>query len=138
MDRRSNLSLAEFHTEYSMKRRPVVITDYINEGRLSTKGEVFDEAYWRRTCGGHVYRVQRAAGSAGWGGLSKHSDQTLNRSFDVLRGSDDPDLYGIFDAPLISSCKRVLDEFVMPKYFANDFMQRVDPKTTLTCKGGVD
>lgn len=70
--------------EFGASGRPVVITDYINEGRLSTKGEVFDEEYWKRKCGGHVYRVQRAAGSAGWGGLSKHSDQTLNRSFDVF------------------------------------------------------
>lgn len=71
VDRRSNLSLEEFHNEYAMMRRPVVITDYINgTNRLSKIGEPYDAAYWKRVCGGRHFSIQMANKSRNWGGLS--------------------------------------------------------------------
>jgi len=125
VDHRHNLSLAEFHQKYSMKRRPVVITDYVNAGKLSTKGEMFNESYWKRMCGKKIVRIQKAAKAAHWGGLTYHSDRTLNDAFEVIRTTTDPLVYGVFDTPLPHACPEVLNEFVMPKYFANDYMQHV-------------
>jgi hypothetical protein len=71
VDRRSNLSLTEFHEEYAMMRRPVVVTDYINgHNRLSTTGEPFDAAYWKRVCGGRHFSIQKANKAKNWGGLT--------------------------------------------------------------------
>eukprot|EP00040_Diaphanoeca_grandis_P013501 m.68239 g.68239 ORF g.68239 m.68239 type:complete len:857 (+) comp23935_c0_seq1:207-2777(+) len=125
VEHRSNLPLSEFHEKYAMKRRPVVITDYVNQGKLSNKGEVFNESYWRRMCGHKTVRIQQATKSANWGGLSYHSDTTLNNAFEVLRTTKDPLVYGVFDTPLPRACPEVLNDFVMPKYFANDYMQLV-------------
>mmetsp|Transcript_35730 Transcript_35730/g.93401 ORF Transcript_35730/g.93401 Transcript_35730/m.93401 type:complete len:818 (+) Transcript_35730:154-2607(+) len=134
VDRRSNLSLTDFVEEYAMMRRPVVIADYINgHNRLSASGEPFDADFWKRTCGKEIFYVQKADKAKTWGGLSSHSSQSLNASFELL---DDPNLdssvYGIFDSPLTRSCRSFLSQFVMPKYFANDYLQKVHPNITLT------
>jgi hypothetical protein len=134
VDKRSNLSLEDFHFNYSMQRRPVVITDYINgTNRLSTTGAPFDSEFWKRMCGEKVFSIQKAAKAKSWGGLVGYKSATLNDSFGILDNpSLDPKVYGIFDSPLTRSCPKFLEQFKQPKYFANDFMQRVNHNITLT------
>lgn len=119
VDRRENLSLADFHREYSMQRKPVIVTDYVGAGRMSKTGNVFDAAYWKKKCGDVVMKIQSATKEQGWGGLSDHSSATLSMAFELLSsagGRDDKSLYGIFDSPLPRSCTEFLEDFVMPKY----------------------
>lgn len=137
VDRRANLTLREFAEQYAMQRLPVVITDYVGAGRMSTTGEVWDEAFWRRRCGERKVYVQRPAKAATWGGLDGVGSWPLNEVFSMLEaaaaaGKPPSELYGVFDAPLKSWCAEVLHEYVMPQYFANDVMQRVPPETPLT------
>eukprot|EP01104_Vermistella_antarctica_P015670 TRINITY_DN5198_c0_g1_i1.p1 TRINITY_DN5198_c0_g1~~TRINITY_DN5198_c0_g1_i1.p1 ORF type:complete len:708 (+),score=194.45 TRINITY_DN5198_c0_g1_i1:84-2126(+) len=125
VDRRSNLSVKEFYEEYEMKKKPVIITDYLE--KIVNAG-TWDLDHIEKVCGDKtVWLARREMGSESWGGLKGGVYTQLTDWIQKVRnGTAESDLY-LHDIPLISLCPDMLkSEFAMPKYFAADFLQRID------------
>jgi hypothetical protein len=152
IDRRSNLSLWDFYHEYAMKRVPVVITDYAKRIERGRWGEGWpNDSYLERECGGFPFAVRKRAhrSSGEWAGLEGATfpyssaadgdgqDISLSNFLQFMRSLDhqrpgssgsantDPVGYYIHDEAIIRRCPNLLMDFAVPKYFANDFLQRL-------------
>jgi hypothetical protein len=168
VDRRSNLSLKDFSTQYASKGLPVIITDYIQQGRMSVHDVKHTETceanaeaahyvddknetrfkwgtleYFRQlsNCGDKHFNIQkRVPKSIAWAGLEGMGgvkmDDYARLLDDDAKGKQPEDpkqatwlkapSVGVFDTPLRKTCGHVLDEFIVPKYFANDILQHMD------------
>lgn len=134
----AELSFREFYEEFATKSKPVVI-----EGaayRMNT-GEPWTADFIDRHCGSKPVllkkRSRRDLGerAQSWGDLEEtvrvNISDVVNR---VFRGkpaeagaSWDASSEFVFDWSLNQFCPELTSHYVVPKYFASDFLQRVPP-----------
>mmetsp|Transcript_4258 Transcript_4258/g.10108 ORF Transcript_4258/g.10108 Transcript_4258/m.10108 type:complete len:546 (+) Transcript_4258:39-1676(+) len=122
---RSKLSLPAFYTEYAAKQKPVVMTDIVEIMGVMN----YSTDYFKKKCPTKKVEPKAQMRSYGeWGGLVQMGNMTLAEYIDGLN-STTKHLY-VHDEPLPGECHRALEDFTMPKYFCNDYMQRmpmIDP-----------
>eukprot|EP00127_Corallochytrium_limacisporum_P005993 Clim_evm70s215 gene=Clim_evmTU70s215 len=128
VDRRSDLTFEEFFHEYERKSKPVIITDYA--------GKVFPGGLWsieriREACGDQEFTAKRKnLRSTEWALLEDVGEKNVGEFIDYYQEqkqsrADENPLY-LFDWPLHNCDETLLrpDSFIMPKYFAGDFLRR--------------
>ncbi|KNC48398.1 JmjC domain-containing protein 4 [Thecamonas trahens ATCC 50062] len=124
----SGLSFSRFYSEYSLARKPVVIRG----GAANMTTVPWDYAHLQSACGRAMVtpKLYRAHMDT-WASLSSLDSMSLGEFIEALRngslveGYRAPGLPYVFDASLTYMCPAMLDEFVVPKYVANDFLQRI-------------
>ena len=127
--RESGLSLRDFWERYADQQQPVIITDHLDCFVGMSVANI------QRLCGDkEVTLSKRANASGAWASLANlDAEYSLGDILQdgirrVLQVSED-DIVGLFDRPLHGWCDALLDEhFIVPKYVAQDFLQRV-PRT---------
>ncbi len=125
-------SLQTFMDDYAMKGIPVIITNYSHPFRNMTEQNIIE------TCGTKWLSIAKTKKRSEDKPGAKHRWANLNRGTDgdylykianaIISGkhNNDKKWYGVFDWPLSRNCPEVLDKyFNVPKYIAQDFMQRV-------------
>ena len=136
--RESSLSLESFFELYEKTHTPVIIEDYgYCFGSMTV--ENID-----RICGRKTVPIKRRTDEPGaWGGLEvgEFRTETLREALgtilnpaaqDSTNFSDVHNVIGVFDWSLVTYCPELLStSFVVPKYFAQDFLQRVPPDQKL-------
>lgn len=128
MDRRaaSDLTYAEFLERYVSKRVPVVITG-MAPGAPQWQ---WDFNLLEERCGDFlIERKQHRPENAGkeWGALGEVDDGSrmpLREHFKELRTLARPSAM-LFDQALSDLCPDLLDDFVVPKYFAVDYLRAI-------------
>ena len=121
-------SLAHFFETYAERQTPVIITNYSHIFSGMSLANI------ESACGqASVSASRRAEESGNWASLEQcEASRSLAehmRELSQAAPADGADSVGIFDMPLFSVCPSLLEQhFVMPKYFAQDFMQRVPPR----------
>lgn len=126
--REKNLSLKDYFQKYAATQTPVIIEDYEDIFReMNTRNIV-------EVCGDVTASVARKAfGQGKWADLEWHSHGSLKRAMrDIAElnntghNGSDSQVVGIFDWSLQKKCPELLNKhFTVPKYFAQDFLQRV-------------
>ena len=124
----SSLSYHEFYTNFSLRHTPVLIKGGAD---VMTTTE-WDLDHLDAVCGDKMVTPGRyAEDGAGWAALSFDSEIPLSQYIGQLRngslveGYTPPGYPYVFDWPLPEHCPEIMREFVVPKYFANDFLQRI-------------
>lgn len=125
-------SLKVFMEEYAMKGIPAIITNYSHVFQDMTEQNIIE------TCGTKWVSIaktrNRTKDKPGarhrWANLDRNNggDFLKNIANDINKNTHakDKSYYGIFDWPLSRNCPEVLDKYYkVPKYIAQDFMQRV-------------
>ena len=113
--RESNLSLSSYLQLYAST--PVIITDYAH----AFAG--VDEASLSRVCGDVGVSVARRASVASWAGIEWISNGTLNEA--LADPSKSGTCMGVFDWSLPRNCPALMRRWVTPKYFAQNFVDRI-------------
>uniref|UniRef100_A0A6B2L6F9 JmjC domain-containing protein n=1 Tax=Arcella intermedia TaxID=1963864 RepID=A0A6B2L6F9_9EUKA len=130
IDRRANLDVNTFFNEYAFKGKPVIITDY--QPILSKKTK-WDLKHFEALCGSEYVTPLRYDPTAKvWGRLVETESCTLR---DYLQYYSHHDSYGTDTAPtdflylhdwhLPIYCPEALTDFIVPKYFSGDLLQRI-------------
>ena len=121
--REASLSLADFFLRYADQQRPVILTD---------QSPVFINVTLERiiaSCGNiEVPTARRIDSDDLWAGVEDAGHFLLRDIMrDVQNGNATADgSLGVFDWPLRANCPRLLQQhYTVPKYIAQDFMQRV-------------
>jgi len=142
IDRRHELSLAEFVSEYATPRRPVVIVGAVE--RMGVASRWGDLRHLAAICGERPAQLKRQrADSTKWAGLEPiQSDNSTVAEFVArvedswqrpLVGGEHPPSRGLrgatgvsylFDWGLPKLCPELLEGFIVPEYFAQDLLQR--------------
>ena len=125
-------TLRVFMEQYAMKGIPVIITNYSHIFKDMTEQNIIE------TCGNQWVSIAKTKNRTNdkpeakhrWANLERDSggDLLYNIANDIIKNKhvDDKNYYGIFDWPLSRNCPEVLDKYYkVPKYIAQDFMQRV-------------
>ena len=120
--RRSNLPLSEFFELYAETQTPVIIEDYADcFSGMSVANMV-------NLCGDKTatLSVKTNESKRNWAGLGQAAAEVSLGDLLQNRVDMEADVVGVFDVPLISMCSALLrDFFTVPKYVAQDFLQRV-------------
>eukprot|EP00742_Colponemidia_sp_Colp-10_P010022 GILJ01010974.1.p1 GENE.GILJ01010974.1~~GILJ01010974.1.p1 ORF type:complete len:561 (+),score=66.54 GILJ01010974.1:486-2168(+) len=120
--RRSDLSLSEFYHEYAMKRKPVVITDIVS----SMFEERWDLGFLASTIGHKTAMLKRTIGdSLSWAGLEDAQSMKIHEFIAHLQHKTLPEPLYLFDWLLPVHAPELTAELTIPRYFVNDFLQRV-------------
>ena len=126
------LSYDEFMREYALKSRPVVLRGLAN--RITRDGTLWDVQTIVQTCGSHTItpRVFDKS-STKWAGLEDQPPVSVKDFMSEFQSNPDSKGY-LFDWGLPKSCTDLLADFVVPKYFAGDYLQSLpvsnrDPAT---------
>lgn len=121
-----NLSTRAFHQEFALKRIPVVITG-VFDGMLPT----WDAEQIERVCGDRKATLKkRVVGAMEWANLREHNRSSIQDVFTHWRqdnGSDQLEGGMVFDWSIPKYCPKLAEEWVVPRYFAGDFLQRIPP-----------
>ena len=122
IERVSSLSLQDFFSKYADTQTPVIITDYSHCFAHMTRFDL------ERECGDVLVRPKRrTSDSTSWASIASATHE--RRLQDVLEvpslGVDY--ILGVFDLSLPNFCPTLLNDFVVPKYFSHDYLQRLDP-----------
>lgn len=125
-------TLRVFMEDYVMKGIPVIITNYSYVFKDMTEQNIIE------TCGKKWLSIARTRNRTKDKPGSKHRWANLDRDSggdflykvanDIINGTHakNKNYYGVFDWPLPKNCPEVLDKYYkVPKYVAQDFMQRV-------------
>ncbi|CAG8554871.1 18934_t:CDS:2 [Dentiscutata erythropus] len=105
IDRRSNLSMEEFNTNYAAKNRPVIITDVVTQWPAFQKWTI---KYLVEKYGDIHFRAE--AINIKLKNYVQYSASTL----------DESPLY-LFDKKFGEKCNGILEDFLVPEYFSQDF-----------------
>eukprot|EP00747_Dinoflagellata_sp_TGD_P132450 gnl/TRDRNA2_/TRDRNA2_175081_c1_seq1.p1 gnl/TRDRNA2_/TRDRNA2_175081_c1~~gnl/TRDRNA2_/TRDRNA2_175081_c1_seq1.p1 ORF type:complete len:305 (-),score=44.00 gnl/TRDRNA2_/TRDRNA2_175081_c1_seq1:82-996(-) len=129
VERRSNLSLAEYRDEYLSKGKPVIITDYAAR-ILGTDGRRWSWSDVKKACGEtEIHLVERSElANHRWAGLRPSKLQrTLTAWLDEVRAGKAPNSTYLFDWALVwkKRCEPLMEQLMMPKYFVDDLMKRM-------------
>ena len=125
IERVSGLSLLEFYTKYALKDIPVIITDIHHLYRNMTIDTIL------KYCG-DLKAYKTTTGGTGWAGLDRKTSHPLkviySNVYNSNNNNDEDNNYGVFDFSLGRHCSELLrDNYLIPKYIAQDFLQRVPP-----------
>ena len=130
IDKVSNLSLLEFYTNYALKNIPVIITDINHLYRDMTIDNIL------KYCG-DVEVFKATTGGNGWAGIDRKISHPLKVLYSNIynnnnNSNDEDNDYGVFDFPLAKDCFKLLhDNYLIPRYVAQDFLQRISPTIPL-------
>ena len=133
IERISSASLLEFYTEFALQNVPVIITDYASIYQNMTIQNIL------KYCGEKVV-YQATTNGSGWARIERETELQLRELYQKIYENDvgqtsaslEPDTYGLFDWPMGRFCSELLeDHYVVPKYVAQDFLQRVPPNIPL-------
>ena len=114
-----DLTLEKFF-EYERESKPVIITGAVEE--MVTEPWTIEHIV--DVCGSrNVTLRQTSASSSKWGGVESSTTVTLA---EAVAGQQNGTFNSsvVFDWGLPRGCPLLMDEFVVPKYFANDYLQR--------------
>lgn len=115
-DRRSKLTLEEFFAAYSST--PVVVTDYKHAFAA------VDEDALAQACGHKQVSVAKKTTKGKWAGIEWVNNGTLQQTL------QDPSKHGtaigVFDWSMPRHCPEIMDTWITPKYFAQNFIDRID------------
>lgn len=115
VDRRSQLSLRDFHTEYSIPQIPVVITD------APALRDHWTSSGLRAMCGDAEVELSMATPSQQcWAGLDRRKSKVLLRDF--LDGQTPPHHF-VFDLALHRACPEALQQWNVSRFVAQDYLQ---------------
>ena len=127
-------SLSEFWERFADVQSPVIITGY--EACFASMSVANIEA----VCGSKTVNLARKTNERGkWAGIGEYTGATqLSRVLrDPSLGGDDDAVIGLFDWPLQRNCSELLARHMrVPKYFAQDWLQRVPPQQPLDYRDG--
>ena len=119
-----DVSYEHFFREYVLKRKPVVLQGLVD---VMTNGKNWGFDHFKKVCGrmrvekkGHVIGQTKA-----WAGLVSFGETSVGEFIEELdtchqRVSDTRPLAYVFDESLNPHCRRLLEDFVVPKYFVQD------------------
>ena len=130
IERISSASLLEFYTEYALQNVPVIITDYASVYQNMTIQNIL------KYCGEKVV-YQATTNGSGWAGIERETEFELRELYQKIYENNvgqtsASHTYGLFDWPMGRNCGELLeDHYVVPKYIAQDFLQRVPPNVPL-------
>ncbi|CAG8785458.1 24291_t:CDS:2 [Gigaspora margarita] len=105
IDRRSNLSIDEFNTNYAGKNRPVIITDVVTQWSAFQKWTM---KYLLEKYGDINFRAEAIDIK-----LKNYAQYSVNTL-------DESPLY-LFDKKFGEKCNGILEDFFIPEYFCQDF-----------------
>ncbi|KAK3090370.1 hypothetical protein FSP39_011282 [Pinctada imbricata] len=116
----SSLSVEDFHNKYACQSKPVIVTGLVQQMTAQpwTLQHVKDIA---GDCS--VVLKQRIPDSCEWARLEEHSRDTIGAYIDRVLNRAETESY-LFDWSLPINCNQLAQELSIPKYFANDFLQR--------------
>mmetsp|Transcript_22013 Transcript_22013/g.53273 ORF Transcript_22013/g.53273 Transcript_22013/m.53273 type:complete len:495 (-) Transcript_22013:80-1564(-) len=131
--RERNLSLQDYYEKYEDAQTPVIIEDY------AAAFAGMSEANIKAVCGSKVASVARRVDDkeGSWANIEWFHSGSLEKTWEDIRTEskkakfDDFEpvegtLLGLFDWSLQKACPEVLEKhFVVPKYLAQDYLQRV-------------
>lgn len=125
--RERNLSLRDFYVNYADLQRPVIVEDYASTFANFTVENIL------KVCGDKQVSVaKRHEDSDDWAGLKwgwtgkSLSEVMLDPSLGDNNGDAKAQTVGVFDWSLPQHCSAFMEDyFTVPKYIAQDFMQRV-------------
>ena len=137
-----NLTPVDFHRRFEQTNTPVVIeAPKTTAPYWSASGSVWDAEWWHQHCGNVKARVRIGTTHQplwNW----KFHDIKLSHYIDFVHGivptlhldnstmvvARNPNHTYLFDFPMALCPKEVLDDFVLPRWFVNDFLSLcVDP-----------
>ena len=126
------LTYNEFMTEYALKSKPVVIRGLAR--KITQDERLWDADTIAEKCGNHtiIPRVFDKT-STKWAGLEDEAPISVKDFIERFKSDPGSKSY-LFDWGLPKSCTQLLSNFVVPKYFAGDYLQRFpadkrDPST---------
>ncbi len=130
-----DLTYDEFMRDYALKSRPVVIKGLAK--KLAGDQKMWDANTIVEKCGEHMItpRVFDKT-STKWAGLEDQAPVTVREFMRSLVNEAGSQGY-LFDWGLPKSCTELLANFVVPKYFAGDYLQSF-PSTNRDPASGVD
>jgi len=143
--RRHNLRFREFMEQYAMRGRAVIITDYLSppassgtaaathvrQGAERARYSRITPEKWtmellQERCGARYAQVmQRKMGASVWGGVVDSGDMRFGEYLEQANSENGTKGLYVFDVPLLRMCPQLLRGFRMPKYFVQDYLQRV-------------
>ena len=122
-----NLSMRHFMRKYATTSTPVVIRGLPMTRTPWTLNHI------KEKCGNQTAMLkQREVNSTNWGGLVDAEELKLGDFIDTFRSNKTRQKYYLHDWSLPTDCPTVMgkppyNEFLMPRYFAGDYFQRVFP-----------
>ena len=122
-----NLSMRKFMRKYATHSMPVVIRGL----PITRTPWTFDHI--KKHCGNATALLkQRRVNSTDWGGLEPAEVLRINDFIDTFRTNETRQKYYLHDWSLPRDCPEIMgkppyEEFLMPRYFAGDYFQRVFP-----------
>jgi len=127
--RRYNLTFEAFFHEYAVRRRPVIISDALE--RMGSVASWKNLSHVAAVCGHRpAFLKEQVRGSSHWAGLEKvgEDNTTVGAFVRSLQAQELEQPLYLFDWGLPKYCPELLDGFIMPRYFAQDFLQRTPAK----------
>jgi hypothetical protein len=132
--KKSEFTFRDFYENFAMTSTPVVVTDVL-EDMFGIHPEEFNKVNWdvefiKSKCGNKTVEPKfKNLKAKTWGRLEdaprmKVAD-FLEYEFRPKNLSAPPSELYIFDWSLPRACKELLKGLVIPKYFANDYLQRI-------------
>jgi len=122
-----NLSMRKFMRKYASQSMPVVI-----RGLPMTRSPWTLEHIKSKCGNASALLKQRKINSTNWGGLEEAEVLKIADFIDTFRTNETRKEYYLHDWSLPHYCPKILgeppyEEFLMPRYFAGDYFQRVFP-----------
>eukprot|EP01102_Stenamoeba_stenopodia_P002978 TRINITY_DN12912_c0_g1_i1.p1 TRINITY_DN12912_c0_g1~~TRINITY_DN12912_c0_g1_i1.p1 ORF type:complete len:515 (+),score=96.13 TRINITY_DN12912_c0_g1_i1:325-1869(+) len=112
------LSFKDFFDNYALKKKPVIITGY-QDRVLKTQ---WNREYFYNKCKNETVSLQYFdPKSTAWANLRDGRDMPLGDWLDLPKDKINNTM--VFDWPLPANCPDTMDDFTMPKYFADDYIQ---------------
>jgi len=119
IERISAPSLRDF-MDYAMQSKPVIITNYSAPFENMTREHILN------TCGHLSVKISKFNKNIDtWANLE--TVRTVNMK-NFMNSKENTSEVGIFDYPLPRMCPEMLESWTVPKYFVQDFFQRVKKK----------
>jgi len=111
----------DYYQNFVKTERPVVITNYYDR-MYSTNWTL---SHMAKHCAGQEAALKKYDPEATtWANLAPVEDTTVDRFVERVLSGEAKDEY-LFDFSIPYSCPTLLREFTVPKYFAQDYLQRV-------------
>jgi len=125
-------TLLEFWERFADKQAPAIITGYADCFASMSVANI------EAVCGRKTVRLARKTDERGaWAGIGEYTGgaelaRVLRDPSSLGGGGGDADVIGLFDWPLQQECPELLAQHMrVPKYFAQDWLQRVPPSQPL-------
>eukprot|EP00040_Diaphanoeca_grandis_P007673 m.41841 g.41841 ORF g.41841 m.41841 type:complete len:551 (+) comp18927_c0_seq1:640-2292(+) len=117
-----DLTLRQFYTEFELKGKPLIITDVAGpKWTLQDITDNCDDAW-----SGDSLKTESKSSST-WAGLAVSRNISISEYIQDLRFGNNHEY--LFDYNIQKHCPKLLAHFTVPKYFSQDFLQRIREKS---------